>query len=123
MSKPVYCDCDAYCADCCPDIEPEYLGPEVDSPLHCGECSKPLDHSLTADGVKYVLDAIRDSSLSYDPIEGGWYDGMPHCSIVGDWARELRWYGGLSDRQTELIESFIEQVEQIERESLDRSSV
>ena len=61
---------DTWCEEHKPDnCETESLGyyPESDSPLHCAECGRPLQCSLTDYGAAYVTEAIENSK----DIEGG----------------------------------------------------
>ena len=47
-------DGEEYCEDCLPGPgEPDYG--EQDYPAHCCRCHKPLDCTLTKDGVAYVM--------------------------------------------------------------------
>lgn len=39
-------------------------GGEADCPQHCGSCGVFLDNPLTADGVKYASDAIREFDMT-----------------------------------------------------------
>jgi len=76
-----YVDCDtAHCRDCIPDAdawsrgdyvgwdgfegweEPAviFTGTESDTPTHCGECGAVIRHDLTADGARYVMEAIAE---------------------------------------------------------------
>jgi hypothetical protein len=125
---------EVYCPECAPDIEPEYMGQETDSPLHCAVCRAPLEYSLTSDGVAYVMseivDQLRDGidetiTLPGQGViaDGDYYIGMPHCSVVGDWAREIKWYGGLSPADEYCRDLFLERVEDAERRALDASTV
>jgi hypothetical protein len=76
-----YTDCDtAHCRNCIPDADAwsrgDYAGwpgfegwespaaifndTESDSPTHCAKCGAVIRHDLTADGVRYVMDAIAE---------------------------------------------------------------
>lgn len=76
-----YTDCDtALCRNCIPDAAAwarcEYVGwpgfesweepapifndTEADTPTHCAECGAVIRHNLTADGARYVMDAIAE---------------------------------------------------------------
>lgn len=118
-----------YCDQCC-DIEPEYLPQECDSPQHCAACRCPVEYSLTSDGVAYVMehiiDALRDgiddtiTEAGQGAIqEGDYYIGMPHCSVVGDWAREIKNYGGLTPSEEYCIDTFLELVNEAEKRAIN----
>lgn len=54
---------DVWCEEHAPDnSDTESAGyyPESDSPLHCAECGRPLQCSLTDYGVEYVKEAIAN---------------------------------------------------------------
>ena len=53
---------DAWCEEHKPDnAESAGYYPESDSPMHCAECGRPLQCSLTDYGVDYVKEAIKNS--------------------------------------------------------------
>jgi hypothetical protein len=118
---------EVYCDQCALDIEPEGIAQECDSPQHCGGCGAPVEYSLTGEGVAYVMEAIRDNlrnglDSSITPADRHhmrYYAGMPHCSIVGDWARDIRYYGGLSEDDKTDISNYIDLCEAVERRTLD----
>lgn len=76
----------------------EYIDQETDSPSHCAYCNRPIDCSLTDDGVKYVYEAIRTDlkrGLNYRSEwrwEHGWYKGMGVHACMRDWAELLLSY-------------------------------
>ena len=85
MAEPACYDTEngsVYCHDCAPDIEPEAMGQETDSPLHCENCHVLLEHSLTSDGVQYVIDALIDAIRSKEATD-----------VEKEWAEMLTWYG------------------------------
>ncbi len=54
-----------FCADCLPDDCPDETTfpldwEETDSPCHCSNCGIPLEHSLTADGTRYVRESVAE---------------------------------------------------------------
>ena len=53
---------DVWCEQHAPINHYESAGyyPESDSPLHCAECGRPLQCSLTDTGVDYVKEIIAD---------------------------------------------------------------
>lgn len=124
-------NCAVYCDDCAPDIEPEAMPQECDCPQNCESCGSPVEYSLTSDGVEYVMEHVRDALRNgldtttvgtRSEAEPEYYRGMPHCSIVGDWARDLKWYGGMSNDDVESLDSFIAQVDAAESAALKASS-
>lgn len=114
-------DGEHYCTDCLPvDVDNEGVfnaSGEQDLPAHCSVCGKPLDYSLTYDGVAYVLehlvDAIRaglDWRIEDIATAGGrswYYNGVPHCTIIADQAKEIEWYGGLGKHEA-IVRRFLE---------------
>ena len=105
------------CFICAPeDAEPEGHPPEVDYPLHCSRCNRPLDHSLTEDGVQYVLEALK-GELDTTIYNGrdSWYDGSPRYQIHLDWADDLRSYCHSSDEE-EILEDFFRRIDDVRRE-------
>ena len=46
-------DAEFVCQDCAGDGA-QYIGEESDVPEHCGICHRPLECSLTQDGVEYL---------------------------------------------------------------------
>ena len=117
---PHWCyDADSYCADCLPvptDHPDAYDGSgEQDTPAHCSQCRRPLEHSLTSDGVGYAVGAL----LSYlrDPDRHAWrlgvcdtpgdyFHGSREIEVLRGWAEELRNYA-LSPRQSVAVELFL----------------
>lgn len=111
-----------YCDQCAPDIEPEAMPQECDSPQNCENCGAQLEYSLTADGVAYVMEHVIealergvDATIRDSLPQDTYYNGMPQCSVVGDWARDLRNYGGLSQAEKYCLDTFIEQVDAAEK--------
>jgi hypothetical protein len=117
-------NCDEYCEDCLPvhedHEEVDYDCGEQDTPANCCVCHKPLEYSLTSDGVKYVLESIRESlnkseedrNKVHNCYDNTWYENCRHVEIVRDWANNLKWYGGLSEEEEELIDHFLEVTEE-----------
>ena len=106
-----------YCEDCLP-VSPNYPGVDLDTgdqdtPAHCFSCLRPLDYSLTTEGVQYVLGEIQGSlehgpdATVYDCYKGTWYEGSPHHAILRDWVEHIRNYGGLSGGDRELIDRYL----------------
>ena len=87
-------NCEVYCPNCAPDIEPEAMGQETDSPLHCGNCHTLLEHSLTGEGVRYVIDTLLDAIRTKQATD-----------IEREWADMLRWYY-LTPKQTAVLSRF-----------------
>lgn len=111
---------DIFCDGCADTGDPsEYIGNdggESDSPDHCTKCLIPFNNSLTADGIAYVVDALREKLAESDAMfwaksaayYGTWYAFSPHCAITHDWAKQLDAYGGLSDSDRETVDQFLE---------------
>lgn len=83
-----------FCGGDSADCE-EYSSQETDSPSHCAYCHRPLDCSLTAGGIKYVYETIRQDlklGLNYRSEwrwDYGWYKGMGVHACTRDWAEML----------------------------------
>lgn len=121
---------EVYCPQCAPDIEPEFMPQETDCPENCADCGAHLEYELTSNGVDYVMDYVIDALESGidDSIIGPedrrtYYRGMPECSIVGDWARDLKLCGYGSRANGFVLDQFIELVEEVEQKALDASTV
>jgi hypothetical protein len=93
-----YVDCDtAHCRNCIPDasewMRGNYVGwpgfegwespiaifadTESDTPTRCAVCGAVIRHDLTADGVRYVMDAIAEfiAGEGHDPdVMAQWWD-------------------------------------------------
>jgi len=98
---------------------------ECDTPCHCGTCGQPIDHTLTSEGVEYVLGSIRESieeavargrESTWDrimPMKGTgeetllWWHGARHVEIVRDWAKDLRNYS-LESAERAIVDLFLE---------------
>ena len=145
-------DADDFCELCFGRIPPEELesgdGPydsmfaphvyitadmEVDAPLHCNFCHRPIKHALTTDGVDYVMQAIREFTYENTVAGGyfgthrklgshhyarigaclGWYEGSPGYELLMDWAEAVSWYGPDNDDER-TIEIFYDSIEQVE---------
>jgi len=115
-------DCDEYCDECLPVGENsslvEYDMGEQDSPANCCQCHRPLDYSLTQEGVKYVLGHLKNCIKNgidwniYDCYVGSYYEGMPHCAVVRDWAFELKNYF-LTEEEEEIVDKFLELTKEV----------
>ena len=70
-------------------------GGESDSPQHCGECHCPLNNDLTHDGVKYVVEYLKEF------CEGSGGSG----EVLDGWARQLNDYE-LDEEQTFVLTAF-----------------
>ncbi len=85
------------CEFCAPDSWEECDGGESDSPQHCS-CGRPLEGSLTSDGITYVLDqaeeTARDGYTGTTGIGNGppYYVGSPMWAVVSEWIDSLSWY-------------------------------
>lgn len=107
-----------YCENCLPvsTEEADFDYGEQDSPANCCVCHRPLDYSLTKEGVSYVIEALIDELNSgpeqwnqiHDCYKGTYYDGCRHVEILRDWAKDLKYYGGLSPAEEFLIRHFLE---------------
>lgn len=98
---------------------------ECDSPQHCGDCGQPIDHTLTSEGVKYVLESIREAIE--DAVAQGrdstrdrvmpkkgtgeesmtWWHGSRHVEIVRGWAKDVRNYN-LEPDEKAIVDLFLE---------------
>ena len=110
--------CEFFCEFCAPDGAIEYSdgGGEADCPQHCAACHRPLNNQLTAEGVSYVLEAVMDelrkSRDERDALADHWgpdtyYHGCTQTAVVRDWAEEIRYYGGLSERDEYVIDWYL----------------
>lgn len=107
---------------------------EVDSPLHCDWCERPLVHNLTGDGIGYVLDAMRRKIYNQDgsrrrlrledykrrnhgPRLGKdrqqWFDGSPEYEVLAHWNELLQFYQ-LSDEDYDLAIEFANRIAELE---------
>ncbi len=108
----VYIDeADTYCELCAPEESQEVFGGrECDAPEHCSICHRPLEYSLTPDGVWYVIEAVLEAlengldATVYSCYEGTYYEDSPHFAIVEDWVKHLSGYGGLSNDDAAALE-------------------
>jgi hypothetical protein len=119
MSGHYHYECDEYCENCLPvaSDSPEVCsdGGEQDTPANCCVCHRPLDYSLTSEGVQYVLEYIRESLAAgpdewnkvHDCYKGTYYEGSRHVEIVRDWAADLQNYS-LDERDKKLVDFFLE---------------
>ncbi len=114
-----YCD---DCTDAYPDGDYVYGGGEQDSPAHCRVCGVMLDFDLTSDGVRYVIDTIRDElkSVEYWELDGKWpkghhYHGRPSYDMLYDWAKIVITDYGLSDEHATVVNLFFSAIRIFER--------
>ena len=133
-------DADDFCELCFRDIPEEDLasgdGPyddlfaphvydttymEVDSPLHCSQCHRPLQCSFTDHGVELVVNRLRESLDKTgtdfyrklgDFME--YYAGSPSYTIDLDWAEQIAWYG-LDGEPDEILQQYLDRVIAVER--------
>ena len=79
---------------------------EVDSPLNCDWCHRPLKCSLTDDGAAYVEQAIK-AKIEYRrlPDSSSYYAGSPSYQIVLDWADYHSW-----SCDSDLVERFMDKI-------------
>lgn len=111
----------ALCEEHAPDVEGDLNSNECDTPQNCHVCGKPCECTLTADGVEYVMDYIREA-LTEGPSQwnqvrdepGRYYDGSRRVEVTRDWAKEIKGYGGLSKADKWLIEYFLDITEEAE---------
>ena len=113
-------DADLYCEQCLP-VSIHHPGVadgsgEQDSPAHCCGCGRPLDYSLTTEGVAYVIDRIRESLRTREHLSSttidhdhapAYYKGSPIYAITRDWAEDLSWYN-LSVKDENLVRRYLE---------------
>ncbi len=114
---------DIFCIDCGNDTDQMTTwvdDGEVDSPIHCTTCNKPLDCTYTEECQKYVLGEIIDViNTLYDANDprrdtidnAGWYNGLPVIAITLDWAHELRNYT-MEHSDSILVNWFTDNIEQ-----------
>lgn len=124
----VYVDQDLYCERCYrrtfkgKDGEPKFseggnplfVDAECDTPQHCSRCHRPMEHSLTSEGVRYVLEAMREElrkgraeySKVNDCYKGTYYEGSRHVEIVRDWARMAQG-NGLCGHDRAFVDRFL----------------
>jgi len=117
LSREYTCNAANYCEDCAPDgVEPEAMPSEVDSPLTCEACSRPLYCTLTNYGVKALLESIMETldagHGSWDHVvtlEGDYYNGRRQVEVMRDMvtAANLLDYD-LSDTERWLVGYFLE---------------
>ena len=113
---------DEWCVDCLPAEAPhadvDLDSGEQDTPANCCACGKPLDYTLTAEGVQYVVEAILDNlengidehiipAAGTAEYELTYYHGSPHFAVVEAWAENLRDYA-LSRKDRYLVNEFLE---------------
>lgn len=83
---------------------------ETDAPMHCEECHRPLECTLTDTGIAYVVDHIRSEidQNNIDPIGPRlpWYENAPRSEVVADWCRQAKDHG-LDAWQTFLVDAFL----------------
>jgi len=94
---------------------------ETDCPENCARCHRPLEYSLTGEGVTYVMEhldhevakwnlspskAMGEWKAVHDCYKGTWYEGSPWIVIMRDWAEELGNYG-LDDADEHVVEMFL----------------
>lgn len=93
---------------------------EADSPQNCDSCGKPLEYSLTNDGIDYVVEAVRETlqlgRSHYCRIypshrENDYYEGTPLFSVVKDWVEDMRYYN--LDKRCSRIFRYIEWMERV----------
>lgn len=116
MSGHYHYNCEEYCDDCLPvatdhpDVDLD--SGDQDSPAHCCKCHRPLDYTLTNDGVNYVIENLlkeidsEDRDTVYPCYEGTYYTGSRHCEITRDWAKHLKDHY-LSQKDREIVETFL----------------
>lgn len=114
---------DEYCEGCLPvgrasaGVSVDYG--EQDVPAHCHDCNRPLDYTLTPEGVAYVvktLSAALAKGLDSTPSTTGDYEGSPHYAIVYDWADALDGYD-LSDGERAVVEKYMAECERLDAET------
>jgi hypothetical protein len=121
MNGHYHYDGEEYCEYCLPA---DAAGPDVDidaggqdTPANCSVCGRPLDYSLTPDGVDYVLSAVEKALADGPGVWGALYDGAGtyyrgarRVEIVRDWARDLLGYR-LAEGRREMVQDFLARTE------------
>ncbi len=118
MNEHYHHECEEYCEDCAPkDAKPG--NGEQDCPINCCNCGRPLDYSLTSDGVEYVISYIIEALENgldnhIIPLTGTlevesltYYHGSPHYEIVRDWAKDLEAYS-LDRKDAVIVQMYLE---------------
>lgn len=94
---------------------------ESDIPQNCDSCHKPLEYSLTNDGIDYVVEHVRDTLRmgreyyckvhpSHDP-DNDYYKDSPAFAVVKDWVEDMRYYN--LDKRCSRIFRYIEWMERV----------
>ena len=121
-------DCEEYCEQCAPPEAYPDDG-EQDTPANCAGCGRPLDYSLTTEGVEYVLEHIMDAlDLGLDdhivPLRGtaeeellDYYQGSPHYEIVRDWAKDLQNYS-LNRKDAYIVQAYLDACDHADAERI-----
>jgi len=123
MSEAYYDgDCGVFCDNCAPAGAETMGDGEADYPMHCDECGRPLDYSMTEEGVKYAINEMKETLKTgrKEYLKASqclkYYKGCPQVDITRDWAGDLIWYN-LPDEQERFIKKFLSWTEyQIEKE-------
>jgi len=109
-----------WCEDCLPvsPAEADWDDGEQDTPANCSCCGRPLDYTLTTDGVNYVIEQlciVMSTGIDTHIIPNmgtaeeeclTYYHGMPHYEIMRDWARDLSNYF-LNPEDQEIVGYFL----------------
>lgn len=103
---------------------------EADCPQNCDSCHKPLEYSLTNDGIAYVVERVREQLKagreayckihpSHDP-DSDYYVNSPAFRVVADWVEDMRYYRleGKDERIFRMVE-WMERVYEQTREKAD----
>lgn len=111
-------DGEPFCIDCWQGrtgVDSPAMFGEGDTPEQCSQCHRPLDTTLTSEGVEYVIEHLVEILTTktdeewlavHEVYQGTWYQGKPWCSIANDWAAKIADYG-LSTLQRRILEMFI----------------
>lgn len=94
---------------------------ESDCPQHCDSCHKPLEYSLTNEGIDYVVEAVREMLKSgrenyckvhpsHDP-DSDYYKDSPAFAVVRDWVEDMRYYN--LDKRCSRIFRYVEWMERV----------
>lgn len=117
MSNHYHYEGEEYCENCLPvdpaskKVDLDYG--EQDYPANCCKCRMPLDCTLTADGVDYVLTSIKVAlETCRDRLKkpqscyiGTYYENSPWGKIMLDWLEMLPYYNWSKSDQT-IIDEF-----------------
>ena len=87
-------DGDAICADCYGghgEATPVFPDSETDSPSHCVQCEALIPEALTAEGIRYVREAVEARTTGRGCILRQWWEAYGDL-MVDAYREELNAY-------------------------------